>query len=128
MTQTLRHICWCGNTELTEFSPDYFVCYQCGTLVSKTGLRTEQIRVQDDNHDFYGKEYWLSHQTEHYGFPDIRQRARQDLPERCLHWLRTLMAYKLPPAKVLELGCAHGGFVAMMGWAGFEAMGLELSP
>ena len=128
MTQTLRDICWCGNTELTEFSPDYLACSQCGTLVSKTGLRSEQLRVQDDNHDFYGKEYWLSYQTEHYGFPDIRQRARQDLPERCLHWLRTLMAYKLPSAKVLELGCAHGGFVAMMGWAGFDAMGLELSP
>ncbi|NEO21118.1 MULTISPECIES: methyltransferase domain-containing protein [unclassified Moorena] len=128
MTQTLRHICWCGNTELTEFSPDYLACSQCGTLVSKTGLRAEQLRIKDDNHDFYGKEYWLSYQTEHYGFPDIRQRARQDLPERCLYWLRTLMAYKLPPAKVLELGCAHGGFVAMMGWAGFEAMGLELSP
>ncbi|NET85565.1 MAG: methyltransferase domain-containing protein [Moorea sp. SIO1F2] len=128
MTQTLRHICWCGNTELTEFSPDYLACSQCGTLVSKTGLRAEQLRIKDDNHDFYGKEYWLSYQTEHYGFPDIRQRARQDLPERCLYWLRTLMAYKLPPAKVLELGCAHGGFVAMMGWAGFDAMGLELSP
>ncbi|OLT61721.1 class I SAM-dependent methyltransferase [Moorena bouillonii] len=128
MTQTFRDICWCGNTELTEFSPDYLACSKCGTLVSKTGLRSEQLRVQDDNHDFYGKEYWLSYQTEHYGFPDIRQRARQDLPERCLHWLRTLMAYKLPPAKVLELGCAHGGFVAMMGWAGFDAMGLELSP
>ncbi|EGJ30190.1 MULTISPECIES: class I SAM-dependent methyltransferase [Moorena] len=128
MTQTLRDICWCGNTELTEFSPDYLACSECGTLVSKTGLMTEQLRIKDDNHDFYGKEYWLSYQTEHYGFPDIRQRARQDLPERCLYWLRTLMTYKLPPGKVLELGCAHGGFVAMMGWAGFEAMGLELSP
>ncbi|NEO47541.1 MAG: class I SAM-dependent methyltransferase [Moorea sp. SIO4A3] len=128
MTQTLRDICWCGNTELTEFSPDYLSCSQCGTLVSKTGLMTEQLRIKDDNHDFYGKEYWLSYQTENYGFPDIRQRARQDLPERCLYWLQKLMTYKLPPGKVLELGCAHGGFVAMMGWAGFEAMGLELSP
>jgi SAM-dependent methyltransferase len=28
----------------------------------------------------------------------------------------------------LELGSAHGGFVAMLRWAGFDAMGLELSP
>ncbi|MGQ9532551.1 MAG: class I SAM-dependent methyltransferase, partial [Desulfotomaculales bacterium] len=55
-------------------------------------------------------------------------RARTDLPERCLYWLRTLLKYKLPPGRVLELGCGHGGFVALLRWAGFEAIGLELSP
>ncbi len=29
---------------------------------------------------------------------------------------------------MLEIGCAHGGFVALMQWAGFDAGGLELSP
>ena len=80
------------------------------------------------NDDFYSKEYWLSHQTNDYGFPDIYLRSRQDLPERNLKWLHTLMAYRLPPAKVLELGCAHGGSVAILNWAGFDATGLELSP
>jgi SAM-dependent methyltransferase len=60
--------------------------------------------------------------------PDIRQRARQDLPERCLHWLRTLLSFKVPPARVLELGCSHGGFVALLRWAGFDACGQEVSP
>jgi len=50
------------------------------------------------------------------------------LPERCLHWLQTLLTYRLPPARILEVGCAHGGFVALMRWAGFDALGLELSP
>jgi predicted SAM-dependent methyltransferase len=29
---------------------------------------------------------------------------------------------------VLELGCSHGGFVALLRWAGFDACGLEVSP
>jgi 2-polyprenyl-3-methyl-5-hydroxy-6-metoxy-1,4-benzoquinol methylase/peptidoglycan hydrolase CwlO-like protein len=126
MTQVTK--CWCGNEYLTPFSEDYLACPECGTLVSQAGLSREQLQVHDDEHDFYGKEYWFSHQTQDYGFPDISQRARQDLSERCLHWLSTLLQYKLPPAKVLELGSAHGGFVALMHWAGFDATGLELSP
>jgi 2-polyprenyl-3-methyl-5-hydroxy-6-metoxy-1,4-benzoquinol methylase len=120
--------CWCGNNNLAEFSPEYARCEQCGTLNSIAGLSADLMRVRDDERDFYSKEYWLSYQTKDYGYPDIYLRARVDLPERSLYWLRILMAYRLPPAKVLELGCAHGGSVAMMNWAGFDATGLELSP
>jgi 2-polyprenyl-3-methyl-5-hydroxy-6-metoxy-1,4-benzoquinol methylase len=56
------------------------------------------------------------------------RRARLDLPERCTHWLSHLLARRLPPARVLELGCAHGGYVALLGWAGFTATGTEMSP
>ncbi|MEH1862890.1 MAG: methyltransferase domain-containing protein [Nostoc sp.] len=122
-----RH-CWCGNNELKSFSPDYLVCTKCGTLVSQTGLTPEQTLVCEDSKDFYGKEYWLSHQSQDLGFPNIYQRTRLDLSERSLYWLRTLLTYKLPPARVLELGSAHGAFVALMRWAGFDATGLELSP
>ena len=38
------------------------------------------------------------------------------------------MEYRLPPAKTLELGCSHGGFVYLMKSTGFDASGLELSP
>jgi 2-polyprenyl-3-methyl-5-hydroxy-6-metoxy-1,4-benzoquinol methylase len=120
--------CWCGNTDLAEFSPEYVRCNNCGTLNSIAGLSADLMRVRDDERDFYSKEYWLSYQTKDYGYPDIYLRSRVDLPERSLYWLRTLMRYRLPPAKVLELGCAHGGSVAMMSWAGFDATGLELSP
>jgi 2-polyprenyl-3-methyl-5-hydroxy-6-metoxy-1,4-benzoquinol methylase len=103
-------------------------CSACGTLVSTVGLSAEEARVRDDEADYYGKEYWLSHQCQELGLPDIRDRARLDLPERCVYWLRSLLACKLPPARVLELGCAHGAFVALMRWAGYDAVGLELSP
>jgi SAM-dependent methyltransferase len=84
--------------------------------------------VKDDANDFYGQQYWFKHQTKDLEYPDILARSRSDLAERCVHWLRTLLEFKLPPAKVLEIGCAHGGFVAMLRQAGFDATGLELSP
>lgn len=84
--------------------------------------------VRNDAADFYGRDYWFSHQTHKLGCPDIVSRARSDLSDRCPHWLRTLMQFVLPPARVLEVGCGHGGFVAMMRQAGYDATGLELSP
>jgi 2-polyprenyl-3-methyl-5-hydroxy-6-metoxy-1,4-benzoquinol methylase len=95
--------------------------------VSQVGLSIEQLTVRDDSQDFYGREYWFSHQELDLGFANITSRARLDLSERCLHWLRAVLKYKLPEGKALELGSAHGGFVALLQQAGFEATGLELS-
>jgi 2-polyprenyl-3-methyl-5-hydroxy-6-metoxy-1,4-benzoquinol methylase len=128
MTHVIERLCWCGESQFVDFSDDYLRCAHCGTLVSQSGLQPERLVVQNDSQDFYGKEYWLSHQREDLANPDIYQRARADLPERDLYWLRTLLAHKLPPGKILELGSAHGGFVALMRWAGFDAVGLEMSP
>jgi 2-polyprenyl-3-methyl-5-hydroxy-6-metoxy-1,4-benzoquinol methylase len=120
--------CWCGNGVLSDFSEGYAACGECGTLVARHGLRAEETNVRDDEADFYGKTYWLSRQRDELGFPDIYERARLDLPERCLRWLRTLLNYALPPARILEMGSGHGGFVALMRAVGFDATGLELSP
>jgi 2-polyprenyl-3-methyl-5-hydroxy-6-metoxy-1,4-benzoquinol methylase len=120
--------CWCGNADLLPFSPQYLRCPACETLVTARMPAPEFTAVKDDERDFYGRKYWFSHQEQDLGFTNITLRARADLPERCLHWLRVLLKYKLPPGNALELGCAHGGFVALMRWAGFQATGLELSP
>jgi 2-polyprenyl-3-methyl-5-hydroxy-6-metoxy-1,4-benzoquinol methylase len=120
--------CWCGNGPLEAFSLEYSYCKTCGTLVSQAGLSLEETQVQHDQTDFYGKNYWLSHQKDELGYPDIFERARRDLPERCIHWMRTVLKYKLPPARTLELGSAHGGLVALLKAAGYQARGLELSP
>jgi len=85
-------------------------------------------QVGDDEKYFYGRNYWFSYQEKDLGLTNIDVRARTDLLERCLHWLRTVLKYKLPPGKTLELGSAHGGFVALLNWTGFDATGLELSP
>jgi 2-polyprenyl-3-methyl-5-hydroxy-6-metoxy-1,4-benzoquinol methylase len=120
--------CWCGSTEFLPFSPEYVECSVCGTLISLVGMSPEELTVSDDETDFYGKAYWLGHQSEDLGFPDIHKRARVDLTERNLHWLKALLKYRLPGAKVMELGCSHGSFVALMRHAGYDASGVEMSP
>ena len=120
--------CWCGNTALSPFSQGYLKCEACETLVLADMPEHEIARVARDEGGLYGKEYWFSHQEEDLGYTNIELRARTDLPERCLHWLKTLLRYRQPPGSLLELGCAHGGFVALARAAGFDATGLELSP
>jgi glycosyltransferase involved in cell wall biosynthesis/2-polyprenyl-3-methyl-5-hydroxy-6-metoxy-1,4-benzoquinol methylase len=120
--------CWCGNTALDPFSADYSYCPRCGTLVSRADVPDSALEVRDDRQDFYGRQYWLDHQREDLKNPDIFDRAHRDLQERCLYWLRALLRYRTPPGRVLELGAAHGAFVALLRWAGFDATGLEVSP
>lgn len=120
--------CWCGNHALDVFSPEYLRCISCNTLVSQVGLTPEKIVVKNDEEDFYGKNYWLSHQSEDLGYPDIFRRSRTDLSERCLHWLKAILKYKFAPATSIELGCAHGAFVGLLRQCGFDAQGLEMSP
>jgi len=120
--------CWCGNADLVPFSPHYARCPACETLVALRRPVGDVTQVGADEQGLYGRDYWFVHQERDVGLPDIRKRARADLPERCIHWLRTVLKYKPPPAKVQELGSAHGGFVALLRWAGYDATGLELSP
>ena len=120
--------CWCGNTNLDAYSEDYLKCSACETLIARQMPQPDIDRVTDDEDDFYGRDYWFSHQEKHLGCVNITVRAQADLSERCLYWLRTLLKYKLPPGDALELGCSHGGFTALLRMAGFEARGLEISP
>jgi len=120
--------CWCGNADLVAFDADYLRCPRCETLVLRRMPREDVTAVGADEAGLYGKDYWFDHQEHDVGFPNITQRSRADLPERCVHWLRAVLKYKLPPARTLELGAAHGGFVALLRLAGFDSTGLELSP
>lgn len=112
--------CWCGNAHLLPFGGGYLRCAECETLVDATPV---QAATQSD---FYGRAYWFEHQQNELGLPDLFQRARADLTERDLHWLRTVLQLRLPPADLLELGSSHGGFTALLRWAGFNAAGLEV--
>jgi 2-polyprenyl-3-methyl-5-hydroxy-6-metoxy-1,4-benzoquinol methylase len=120
--------CWCGNEALEPFTDDYRVCRRCDTLVSTFEHATDVSRVTAEESDLYGRNYWFGHMEKDLGFTNIYDRARSDLTDRCLFWLATLLRYRTPPGRTLELGCAHGGFVATLQWAGFTASGLELSP
>ena len=115
--------CWCGGATFVPFNSDYGRCDRCGTLVYLSAF--EPLAAADEV-GFYGREYWLDRQAE-LGHPTIQERVRQDLTGRNLHWLRTMLAYAPPPGRVLEIGCGHGSFLAVLGAAGYEAVGLELS-
>ena len=123
-----KSICWCGNSDLSVFSSEYLLCTDCKTLVLAEWPEERNFIVEEDNKDFYGKSYWFEHQENDLQFVNILSRARTDLPERVLYWVNTLLKYKIPPGNTLELGCSHGGFVAILQWVGFQASGLELSP
>ncbi|MFZ5494458.1 MAG: methyltransferase domain-containing protein [Verrucomicrobiota bacterium] len=120
--------CWCGEKSLFAYSDEFHVCKACGTLVTAADVKPADLAVTQDAGELYSKDYWLKRQSERYGLPPLDQRARLDLPERCVHWLNLLLKRRLPPAKVLEIGCAHGGYVALMRWAGYDASGTEMSP
>jgi SAM-dependent methyltransferase len=122
-----HNTCWCGNDKLLDFSPAYRKCPSCGTLVLHFWPDDDVTNVQDTG-ELYGSDYYLRHLPQEYGYPSLETRARSDISERVLFWAETLLRYKLPPSKVLELGSAHGGFVAFLRQAGFHASGLELSP
>lgn len=119
--------CWCGEFNLAPFSEFYRRCSSCGTLVSVIKQDADFYKGGDTDSDLYGKEYWTKY-VKTLGFPDIYDRSREDLCERSLFWLRSILKYRLPPAKSLELGCAHGGSVYLQRLAGYDAVGAEMSP
>ncbi|MDB5069329.1 MAG: Methyltransferase type 11 [Candidatus Eremiobacteraeota bacterium] len=106
------------------FGAGYVRCTGCQTLVYQTV--PDAAQGANAAADLYGAQYWTSHQTE-AGLPPLRERARTDVAERCLHWLRTLVRFRPPPARLLEIGCSHGGFLHLARLAGYDAVGIELS-
>ena len=116
--------CWCGGNANLPFSKDYAACSVCGTLVYQ-GVPEDQTVQQDAG--FYGDAYWTERQVA-LGHPPVQDRVRQDLVDRNLAWLQTLLGYLAPPARVLEVGCGHGSFVALLEAAGYHAEGIDLSP
>ncbi len=119
------NICWCGNSDLKPFSHEYRVCKACETLVSNY-KETSLNQDSKDSSLFYGEDYWVEHQKNDLNQPDITVRARTDLSERNLHWLKTVLKFALPPKKTLELGCSHGSFSALLKHIGYNAKGLEI--
>lgn len=97
-------------------------------MVAKVMPSADIATVQDEDASYYGQKYWFEHQQSDLQQPTILSRARTDLGERVLYWTNTLLHYKTPPVKLLELGSGHGGFVAMLRMLGYDAIGSELSP
>jgi hypothetical protein len=100
--------CWCDQPELTPFNEDYLRCLNCRTLIGRS--RPESAAA------FYGRHYWTTRQTDTLGHPDIHQRARLDLSDRAIYWLKTLLAYKRPPGTTAFRPCYNGPDLKPLGW------------
>src|SRR5260221_1542474 len=124
----MNKLCWCKNSNFEGFSPGYWRCNVCSTLISKSLPSDDITTIGDEEADFYGKKYWLGHQVEELGLTSIEERSRSDLLDRCGWWLSELLEFSLPPARLLEIGCSHGGFLELAQLTGFRVTGLELSP
>ena len=79
--------CWCGAPELFVYSDDYAVCKTCGTLVTRADVKPADLAVTKDQGELYSKDYWLKRHDRQFNYPSFFERTRQDLPERCVHWL-----------------------------------------
>lgn len=125
-------LCWCGSKKIVPFSEHYFKCEDCHCLIVKKRKEDCHFSAGDLSDQLYRKDYWTQPEDENgqqrVDIRNIYQRSRDDLSERCLYWLSNILKYKLPPAKSLEIGCGHGGFVSLMKFAGFDAAGTEMSP
>jgi len=119
--------CWCGNVELAPYSDDYQLCARCGTLITRRLPTKDLTHIRDEDGDLYGAKYFFERARELH-FPDLTERARLDLSERCVYWLKALLAHRVPPGATLELGCSSGAFVALLASAGYQATGQDLSP
>ncbi len=123
LTSALR--CWCGNGDLHPYAPGYAQCDRCGSLVAAAPEGSD--RVSSEESSLYGLNYFNEHARE-MGHPTLQDRVHLDLGERCAFWLETLLRFRAPPARTLELGCASGAFVGLLAEAGYDATGLDLSP
>jgi 2-polyprenyl-3-methyl-5-hydroxy-6-metoxy-1,4-benzoquinol methylase len=119
--------CWCGSSGF-EPAPrsDYLICRECGAAVFKPLLEDPEGTADKLANRLYSHVYWQSHQTA-MGFPTIEERARLDLPNRCVYWLDYVLRYHRPPGRVLELGSAHGGFLGLLRLAGYDVLGMEMA-
>lgn len=134
--ETVR--CWCSSDSLTPFSPEYFRCSACGSLVCKYPVTLDDLLITDDEADLYGRNYW--HLPRFY----VQRGEKFDLYKRAfniyehaqyhlysdasLDRLRELLKYKNSGGEVLEIGCGSGAFSSLMQQAGFNVTCLEMSP
>jgi len=99
--------CWCNGHLTDSVHPLYSRCRDCGTLVLNRVLTEEQLKK------FYSFDgYWHNHQVNISGYPAIERRATNDFSNRIPVWYQLLRRYKPQLENLLEIGCAHGGFLS----------------
>lgn len=116
--------CWCGNEikDIERTDKNYVCCSSCGTYLSCVDV--------PDVKEFYSfADYWHRHQTQDFGFPPIEGRSINDFNDRIPVWWNVIKGLNQKWESVLEIGCAHGGFLKICKDYGFErCVGIEIDP
>ena len=87
--------CWCGNTQLKEYSENYYQCEKCHTLISKHNFDDAIYNVKNENNDLYGKNYWEVEMTKAAGKNTLSEVVDMYLTERVIYWLQYILKLSL---------------------------------
>lgn len=114
--------CWCGADRLESFIEHYGKCPSCGTIVALDRRSPDALK------NYYGHEsYWRTHVVQTYGHPDIEQRSHSDFRDRIPFWWNAVRDLAPNARSILEIGCAHGGFLSFCRDNGYERVaGIEV--
>lgn len=116
--------CWCGGELGQSVNPLYKTCRCCGTQV------LEKLYTEEELKHFYSRDgYWHDRQVQVFSFPPIEERAVNDFKDRIPVWYQVLSLYNKAPRRLMEIGCAHGGFLHYCRERGArEVVGVEVDP
>lgn len=114
--------CWCGGTLSPSVHSFYGTCDRCGTQVLTHAPTEAELEK------YYSLQgYWHEHQQRDCGFPNIEKRAEEDKNDRIPVWHSLLKQAGPAIGSLLEIGCAHGGFLHYCREHGVkEVVGIEV--
>ena len=116
------HRCWCGGILKSSIHPSYYECQNCKTFVVKDTPSQQKL---ENFYTFDG--YWNDYVANKFGYPSIQERAEIDFRDRIPIWFKILKTFKPDAESVLEIGCAHGGFLYFCKENGIEnVVGIEV--
>lgn len=119
--------CWCGNSDLTEYSHEYYKCEKCKTLISGYDLENSIYDTENEDRDLYGKNYWEVSMTRTAGKNTLSEVVDMYLTERVIYWLKYVLKYVKLGADVAEVGCGLGQLQYVLKNLGYKQLAFELS-
>ena len=120
--------CWCGNRFLEEYSQDYFVCHKCGTLITKSEFKKNMAKVDDEENDLYGSNYWEKKMLKISGTQTFSELIQQYLGGRVPYWIQYIIKYIPLNSTVAEVGCGLGQLSYVLKYLGYQETAYEISP
>lgn len=120
--------CWCGNTNLKEYSNEYYKCEKCNSLISKVDFNSDIYDVKDEENDLYGKNYWKKIMTNVVGETSLDGVIDVYLKGRVAYWIPYILKYIPLESKIAEIGCGLGQLAYAMKTMGYSQAAYELSP